>query len=162
MSKKTLYAHFPGKAALVEAVLLDKVGSVDADLRRITSDSSTDLPTSLSRLFAAIQGHLEEVRPPFLRDLRRDAPEMFKIVETRRRDMMHRYFDKLVTAGQSAGMIREDVSPRLIFEIFMAATQSIMNPEKLTDLGITPKDGFSAITKVIFQGVVTDTWRATL
>ena len=28
MSKKTLYAHFPSKTALVEAVLLDKLGGI--------------------------------------------------------------------------------------------------------------------------------------
>src|SRR5262245_50783563 len=42
MSKKTLYAHFPGKSALLQAVLEDKLRSADADFGEITSKFSTD------------------------------------------------------------------------------------------------------------------------
>ncbi len=42
MSKKTLYACFPSKIALVEAVLLDKIGRIDADLERIAAESAVD------------------------------------------------------------------------------------------------------------------------
>ncbi len=162
MSKKTLYAHFPSKAALVEAVLLDKVRRVEADLKRITSGSSSDFLTTLHQLLARVHRHLEEIQPPFLRDLRREAPEVFTVVETRRRDMIHQYFGKLVGDGQAAGIIREDVPTGLIVEILLGATQAIMNPEKLTEFGLTPRDGFSAIITVIFQGVVTEIGRTTL
>ncbi len=162
MSKKTLYAHFPSKAALVEAVLLEKVCSVETDLKRITSSSSSDFLTACHDLLAGVHRHLGEIQPPFLRDLRREAPEMFTIVETRRRDMIHLYFGKLVREGQAAGIIREDVPTELIVEILLGATQQIMNPQSLTELGLTPRDGFSAIIKVIFQGVVTEKGRDAL
>jgi len=162
MSKKTLYAHFPSKVALVEAVLADKARSVEVDLKRITSDASSDFLAALHLLLALVQGHLEEVQPPFLRDLQRDAPEIFRFVETRRRNMIYKYFGKLVGQGQSVGIIRKDIPTRLIVEILLGATQAIMNPEKLTDLGIAPKDGFSAIIAVILEGVITETGRATL
>jgi len=162
MSKKTLYAHFPGKGALVEAVLLDKIRRVETDLKRITSGSSSDFLTTLHQLLARVQMHLEEIQPPFLRDLRREAPEMFALVETKRREMIHQYFGRLVGDGQTEGIIREDVPTELIVEILLGATQAIMNPEKLTELGLTPKDGFSGIITVIFRGVFTETGRATL
>ncbi len=162
MSKKTLYAHFPSKAALVEAVLLDKIRRVETDLKRITSSSSSNFLTTLHQLLARVQMHLEEIQPPFLRDLRREAPEMFALVETRRREMIHQYFGRLVGDGQAEGIIREDVPTELIVEILLGATQAIMNPEKLTELGLTPREGFSAIITVIFRGVVTEMGRATL
>jgi AcrR family transcriptional regulator len=162
MSKKTLYAHFPTKVALVEAVLVDKIRSVEAELNRITSDSSLDFLSVLHHLLASLRSHLEEVRPPFQRDLQREAPEMFKIVENRRRDMIHLHFGKLVQDGQTAGIIREDLPTMLIVEILLAATQAIMNPKKLTELGLTPREGFSAIISLIFRGVITETGRATL
>jgi AcrR family transcriptional regulator len=162
MSKKTLYDHFPSKTALVEAVLVDKVRSVEDDLKSITADASSDFPGSVRRLLARLQEHLAEVQPPFLRDLRRDAPELFSIVETKRRDMVHQYFGKLVRDGQSAGIIREDLPTELIVEILLAAAQGIMNPEKLTDLGIAATRGFSVIISVILEGVLTERGRATL
>jgi AcrR family transcriptional regulator len=161
MSKKTLYAHFPSKVALVEAVLLDKVRRVEADLKRITFDSSSDFPTALQQLLARVHKHMEEVQPPFLRDLQREAPEMFSIVETRRRDNILKYFGKLIGDGQAAGIIREDIATRLIVEILLGAVEAIINPEKLTELELTPRDGFSAISTVIFEGVITEAGRAT-
>ena len=162
MSKKTLYQHFPSKMAVVEAVILDKVHRIEVDLERITSDSSANFPGTLQRLLATVQGHLEEVQPPFLRDLQRDAPEMFRIVENRRRDMVHQHFGRLIGAGKSVGIIREDIPTQLIIEILLAVTEAIINPEKLTDLGLAAKDGFTAVISVVFRGVLTETGRATL
>jgi AcrR family transcriptional regulator len=162
ISKKTLYVHFPSKIALVEAVLLNKIQSVEADLKQITSESSSEFIPALHKLLPRIQRHLEEVQPPFLRDLQRDAPETFKVIEARRRDVVHQYFGKLVHDGQSAGVFRQDVPVILIIEILMAATEAIMNPEKLTDLNMSPKDGFSAIITVILEGIITETGRAIL
>ena len=36
ISKKTLYAHFPGKIALLEAVLANKFAGVEAKLREVS------------------------------------------------------------------------------------------------------------------------------
>ena len=69
MSKKTLYAHFPSKTALVEATLLDKFREVESELELITSDCSTDYPGVLQRVLAFMQGHTGEMKPPFLRDI---------------------------------------------------------------------------------------------
>ena len=43
MSKKTLYACFPSKSSLVEAVLKDKFNEVEADLSRLASERSFDM-----------------------------------------------------------------------------------------------------------------------
>jgi AcrR family transcriptional regulator len=89
MSKKTLYAYFPSKTALLEAVVLDKLGSVEGDLAAIASESSSDFLGALHKLLACVQRHTEEIRQPFVRDVRREAPEIFKLVESRRRDLIH-------------------------------------------------------------------------
>src|SRR5262249_18018012 len=69
MSKKTLYACFPSKTALVEAVLLDKFRAIEADVGRIMAEHAADFPAALHQLFTALQRQTEEIQPPFLRDL---------------------------------------------------------------------------------------------
>jgi AcrR family transcriptional regulator len=162
MSKKTLYVHFASKAELLQAVLLDKTRNVETDLKRITSDLSSDFLAALHKLLAVIQGHMGEIQPPFVRDIQREAPEMFKLIERRRRDLIHLYFGKLVEEGRKSGIIRDDIPTRLIVEILFAAVQGIMNPEKLTELDLNPKEGFSAIVTIIFEGVITETGRSNL
>src|SRR5262245_65471661 len=83
MSKKTLYAHFPSKAALLEAALLDKFRELEADLQQATSACAADFSGALHELLAHMLRHLEEIQPPFVRDMRREAPELFKRIESR-------------------------------------------------------------------------------
>src|ERR1700752_728332 len=142
MSKKTLYGAFPSKDTLLRAVLLDKFQSVETDLDSIMADASTDVLTALQRLLACMQRHTEEIQPPFVRDIRREAPELFKLVEERRRAMIQRYFGKIFDEGRAAGIIRSDVSTELIVEILLSAVQAIMNPTKMDELGLQPKTGY--------------------
>jgi AcrR family transcriptional regulator len=160
MSKKTLYAHFPSKTAVLEAMLLDKFRRVDADLDRITSGCSSDCLPALHQLLACVQRHTEEIQPPFVRDIRREAPELFKVVERRRRDVIQRHFGKLFVEGRRAGIIRKDIPAKLAIEILLAAVQAIMTPSKMEALGLTPKTGFSAIIRVILEGVITEKVRS--
>ena len=131
MSKKTLYSCFPTKAALLEAVLLDKSRSIEADLDRIMSAPSSDVPAALQALLACIRRHMEEIQPAFVRDMRREAPEVFKVVEDRRRSLIHRYFGKLFNEGRRAGIIRKDIPAGMLIEILLAATDAVNLPDAI-------------------------------
>ena len=160
MSKKTLYACFAGKTDLLQAVLLDKFRSIEADLERVASASSTDVLDSLHQLLACVQRHAEEIQPPFLRDMRREAPEMFQLVQSRRRQVIQRYFGKILDEGRKDGIFRRDISARLMTEILLGATEAIMNPPKMAELSLTPKSGFLTILAVVLEGVLTDKGRS--
>jgi len=155
MSKKTLYAHFPSKTALLQAVIVDKFQEVEANFQRIGAQSLPDFLANLEQLLACVQHNTEEIHPPFIRDVQREAPELFKLVEERRRAMIHRHFNKLFKEGRKAGTVRKDVPADLIIEILLGATQSIVNPEKLMQLHLTPKTAFTAVLRVVLEGALT-------
>jgi AcrR family transcriptional regulator len=155
ISKKTLYAHFPGKFDLLEAVLADKLAGVEAKLKEVTRAHPHDFPATLRELLAGTHRELDEIKPPFVRDMRQKAPEVFKLVERRRAAVIQRYFGKFFVEGQRAGMVRKDVPAKLIIEILLAMVQSIMNPPKMEELGMMPKEGFSGILKIILEGALT-------
>jgi len=154
MSKKTLYASFPSKTALLQAVLMDKFRNVEADLDAIMAQRSDDTLTELQRFLACMQQHTEEIQPPFVRDIRREAPELFQVIEKRRREMIQRYFGKIFAEGRKAGLVRKDIPVKLIIEILLGAVQAIMNPPKMDELGLDPKTGYSSIVSVILDGVI--------
>ncbi len=159
ISKKTLYASFPSKMALLEAVLVDKFRSVEKDLSGITSTRSPDVLASLRQLLACMQHHTDEIKPPFVRDMRRESPETFHMVEVRRRDVIQRHFGTVLSQGRKAGIIRKDISTGLIMEILLSAVQAIMNPSRILELGLTPTSGYHAIVTVVLEGVITDSGR---
>lgn len=155
ISKKTLYAHFPGKIELLEAVLTDKFAGVEAKLNEIARAHPHDFSTALHELLANMQRELDEIKPPFVRDMRQKAPHVFKVIERRRAALIERFFGKLFIEGQRAGMVRKDVPAKLTIEILLAIVQAIMNPLKMEELGMTPKEGFAGILKIILEGALT-------
>ena len=155
ISKKTLYAHFPGKIELLEAVLADKFAGVEAKLNEIARAHPHDFSAALRELLANMQRELDEIKPPFVRDMRQKAPHVFKVIERRRAALIERFFGKLFIEGQRAGMVRKDVPAKLTIEILLAIVQAIMNPLKMEELGMTPKEGFAGILKIILEGALT-------
>jgi len=159
ISKKTLYAHFPRKFDLLEAVLAAKLAAVEATLKQVTRAHPRDFPATLRELLAGTHRELDEIKPPFVRDMRQKAPDVFKLVERRRAAIIQRYFGKFFIEGQRGGMVRKDVRAKLIIEILLAMVQSIMNPPKMEELGMMPKEGFSGILKIILEGALTSKGR---
>ena len=160
MSKKTIYAHFPSKSALLETMLLDKFRCVEQELEAITAECSADFPTGLHRLLECVQRHTEEIRPPFVRDIQREAPDLFKVVQARRREVIQRSFSKLLGEGRREGLIRSDTPVHLLIEILLGAVEAIINPPRLAELELSPKAGFTAIISVILEGALTPEGRA--
>lgn len=162
MSKKTLYAHFSGKTALVEAALLEKFREIDSELDGITQESPSDYMNVLQMILSCFQRHMDEIHPPFLRDIQREAPGMFELVEARRREIIQRYLGKFLTEGRAAGIVRDDISVEMMMEILLGSVEAIMNPPKMAELGLTLKSGFFAIIKVFLEGVVTEKGKSKL
>jgi AcrR family transcriptional regulator len=160
MSKKTLYGSFPSKLDLLRAVLLDKFRSVESDLDRVMASASKDVLGALQQLLTCMQRHTEEIQPPFVRDIRREAPEIFQVIQTRRRELIQHYFGRLFEDGRRAGIIRKDMPTRLMIEILVGATEAIMNPTKIAELGLTPTTGYVSITTVILEGLLTEKGRS--
>jgi AcrR family transcriptional regulator len=155
MSKKTLYAHFRSKPALVEAVILDKAAHLETELGRIEDVCSADFCEALREMLTCMQRHAEEITPSFVRDVRRSAPDLFRTIETRRSALIQRYFGKLFANGRKAGMVRKDIPAPLAIEILLGAIQAIANPTRLAELDLAPRVAMPAIISVVLNGVLT-------
>jgi AcrR family transcriptional regulator len=161
MSKKTLYAVFSSKLDLLRAVLLEKFRHVEADLDKVMSAVSMDVLGALHQLLACMQRHAGEIQPPFVRDIRREAPEVFKTVEDQRRKIIQRYFGRIFEEGRRAGIIRKDIPTRLMIAMLVGVTESIMNPPKMAELGLTPQTGYLSVVSVMLEGLLTEKGRST-
>jgi AcrR family transcriptional regulator len=161
VSKKTLYVYFPDKMALLEAVLADKFARLESKLKQVASEHPHDFSAALHELLASTRHELDEIKPPFVRDMRQKAPHVFKMVERRRGEVISRFFGKLFVEGQRTGMVRKDLPARLLIEILLGAVQAVVNPVKVEELGLTPQTAFASVVKVILDGVLTRKGRKT-
>lgn len=157
MSKKTLYAHFTSKEALLEAVLRDKFASADAALEPISKETTRSFPQALHELLNAMQRETAEVQPAFVRDLQREAPEMFGHVQAFRRELVQKHFGRVLQAGRKAGLIRKDIPLALLVEILIGTTDAIVNPAKMEALGLAVKTAYSTVVTLFLEGALTRT-----
>src|SRR5262245_16657471 len=162
MSKRTLYAHFATKTALLEAVLLANFNAIESELADIAARSENDFVAGLHGFLACLQRHTADIQPAFVRDVGRDAPETFRMIERRRRQLIERHFGQLLAEGRREGLIRKDLPVQLILEVLLGTVQAIMNPPKMAELGLTPGSGLTAILTVVLEGVVTAEGRSRL
>lgn len=162
MSKKTLYAHFESKTALTEAILQEKFDELDEELEEITKECSKDIVRGLRELLECVQRQVEEIQPPFVRDVRRETPQLFELVKRRRGAAFNRCFTALLVNGRKAGLVRKDLSLQLAIEVLLGATNAIINPAKLAELKLTPQEAYSTILSVFLDGVLTTKGRRTL
>jgi AcrR family transcriptional regulator len=156
MSKKTLYANFPSKSALLQAVLDDKFREVNEELGQVTSGNLPDIVSTLRCLLIAVQKQVQEIQPPFVRDIHRHAPEVFKMIQARRSKMIEFHFGRVLSEGRRKGIIRKDIPARLMIEILLGTIDSIMNPTKIMELDLIPDTALSTILMIFFHGVTVE------
>jgi AcrR family transcriptional regulator len=156
MSKKTLYANFPSKAALLEAVLADKFARVGGELEAITARGDFQFPERLHALLSCVRSHVDEIQPPFMRDLAREAPELFDRIRANRRALIHRHFAHVLREGREAGMIRGDVPVPVMIEFLIGAADAVVNPAKLEELGLTAREAFAKVISLFLQGAMAE------
>ncbi len=159
MSKKTLYAHFESKMALLQAVMCDKMGAVESDLERVLGEAGGGFPERLQALLSCLRTHTEEIGAAYVRDVRREAPELFAQVQQRRRDLIQRFFGKLIQDGRKAGMIRKDISTVMMIEMLLGAVDAVVIPARMDELETTPREAFIQIITIFLEGVLTDDGR---
>lgn len=154
ISRKTLYARFPGKLDLPEVVLAEKFASIEPGVKPATHAPSRDFFATLPELLAATGHELAAIKPPFVRDMRQRTPQMFKAIEQRRGAPIERDFGEPFRQGQCAGMVRRRFV-RLMIELLVIPVRSTMNPAGMEELGMLPREGFGGIRKSVLEGALT-------
>ena len=162
MSKRTLYELFPAKKALIEAVIQQKFSQIETELEAISVAKSADFLYSAKEVLACIHRHTSEVQPAFVHDIQRQAPEIFSLIEKKRRALIERHFERLIKRGQASGNIRADVPSRFFVEMLLAGVSAIVTPAKMEELGMTPRNGLMTVFSVVFEGLLTDKGRKML
>lgn len=156
MSKKTLYVHFRSKRALLEQVIAQKLGALEADLDAIQSGTPGDFEETLHRLLGCMQGHSREITPTFVRDVAKEDPSLFEMIRARRREVLGRTFGRILRVGQEAGAVRRDLSAEQQVQFLLGMVDALANPENMAAMGSSPSDYLKLILSVFLHGVMTE------
>ena len=156
VSKKTIYKFFPSKTEILRELLNWKLQEVEDGLKRIRHGGGKDFVEKLKQIYTFAALHLSEFGQPFIRDLERNAPYIWKEVEERRNRTVLATFGSVFNEGIRKGAIKRKLNPQLLLLIHTTLIQRIMNPETLSQLPMTARQTLNTIREVIFEGILTD------
>ena len=154
MSKKTVYSHFASKEDLLRAVLVHRVSEVGHGLEAIVR-AKESFPAKLGHVARFLQGKIAEVSPVFLEDIRRYAPDCFRVVEEFRGRAIPHYFGRLFDEGIRAGHVRPQVNRDLLIRMLVLSIQGIIRPEAVGELRLHPREALDHILAITFDGILT-------
>jgi TetR/AcrR family transcriptional regulator, cholesterol catabolism regulator len=154
MSKKTVYLHFASKEDLLRAVLVHRVSEVGQGLEAIVRVKES-FPAKLGHVARFLQGKIAEVSPVFLEDIRRYAPDCFRVVEEFRGRAIPRYFGRLFDEGIRAGHVRPQVNRDLLIRMLVLSIQGIIRPEAVGELRLHPREALDHILAITLDGILT-------
>lgn len=159
MSKKTLYAHFPGKEALIAHLMETKIAGVRNGMRTIVDDESVPVVDRAHRMMAFIVRQMSEVSPAFLRDLERHHPALFARMESVRAELLPQVWGKLLTEGVTEGLVRRELDPAFVSEMVLTTVQGLLRPATLDRLQLLPHEVIDRVLTVVFAGILTPAGR---
>lgn len=159
MSKKTLYVHFPGKEAIMRAVLEELGREVRADAEALLSNRQLGFSEKLRGFAEGMVQRLALLNPRTLRDLQRFAPELYELTVEMRQKNIPYIFGRFIEEGKLTGKVRDDVDAAFAVEFFLQAMLGLIHPGTLDRLGLAPREVLPRAIELFFGGLLTPAGR---
>ncbi len=159
MSKKTLYAHFPGKEALIAHLMERKIAEVREGMHAIADDLDAPFADRVHRMATFIVRQTSEISPVFLRDLERHHPALFARIEAVRAEILPEVWGKVLASGAEQGLVRAELDPRFLSEMMLTTLQQMLRPAVLDRLELPPHEIIDRMLTILFNGILTPAGR---
>lgn len=160
MSKKTLYAHFASKDALVESIIDATARTIRREVDVVLNDASCSFTQKLRAVLRVVGLQFSVVTPEFVRDLQRFAPACYQRLRDMRELNIPIVFGRLFRVGVAEGMVRGDLDVDFLVEFWLQAMHGLQQPTVMQCTGLTPRATFQKGLDLFFLGVLTAEGRA--
>jgi len=155
MSKKTVYKFFPSKEILLKTIVQSLMHRVESEVQAITT-SDKPFEEKLTSILTFVGKTVRKLSHPFMKDIQRFAPELWKEIETFRREKIFSKIYQMLHQAQKEGVFREDLNIDLFYLVLVTAMQGIMNPQVLAQQPFSAEEAFKGIFRIMYEGALTD------
>ncbi len=160
VSKKTLYAAFPSKNALMEAILLSLLQQNMNRWDEIISGPGDPLE-KIKALLVFLAEFLPQLQDRVFSQVEEFDPGLWARIEELRNERMKRLKDLIVEA-QDDGLVRNDLDPDLWLTLLLGAVRAVVNPKALISTGISSHELVRTIGIVFYEGILTEKGRKSI
>ncbi len=154
MSKKTVYKFFPSKETLLKVIVHTFMKKIEGEVQGIIS-SDKPIEERLTTLLAFVGKHMRKLSRPFMTDVQRFAPALWKEIELFRRERVLSQLQQMFKQAKKEGVFREDLDPDLFYLILTTTIEGIMNPQILSQQPFSAEEAFKGIFRILYEGAFT-------
>lgn len=160
MSKKTLYQYFPSKEALITDIIHAVTHQCDCYVIGLMNNKEVDFVHRLKSMMEYLTRNIySQWSTVLVADLKRNWPDVWNQIMEFRRQRIFEDTARLIHEGVESGVFRKDLDEKLVVQIWATAIQGLVTPDVLSQMPYTASQVFEAITKVFFEGLLTDAGR---
>jgi len=136
ISKKTIYAHFSNKTALVEVVIFETLDHIYEGIDKINASSINPIEELYDiKLFVMNYFKNERVSPQY--QLKKYYPEIYERLQIKQFEKMHSSVENSLKKGVDTGLFRADIDINFISRMYFNGMTGIRDisifPETLFD-----------------------------
>ena len=158
MSKKTIYKFFPSKEDLLRAGVRFMLQGIARRIEEIVS-SNKPVTEKLADIMILIGRQVGKVSRLSIMNLQRVAPDVWKEIETFRREQILYKMNRLIEQGRREKVIREELNEHVLMLMLIHSVQGIITPDVLSQAPFSAEEAFKTVMKTIFEGALTDEGR---
>jgi AcrR family transcriptional regulator len=150
ISKRTLYEEIPSKEEMAREALARRIERTRAAIDKIANRKRNEVVQmrEIAKLLAELYA---TARPAFWRDVE-STKALRELVEAGR-EHGHAKLEAVVHSGIARGRFRDDVDPRLVRRVLLAAVESVVRPEQLSVEGLGVDRAYAAIVDLLLNGL---------
>ena len=159
MSKKTLYVHFPGKDAIVQAII-ESVGQEIRDhMDTVLGNPELDFTQKMCALIEVVGSNLARTSPGMLHDLQRFAPHLYEKIDDLRSRNAPQVLGRLIRTGLAEGKVRPEIDPDFAVQFWLQAIRGLMHPAVLERTQLSPRQTLERGIRLFFGGLLSPAGR---
>lgn len=158
ISKKTLYKFFPNKKELLRELMTQRQCEFMDRIEEIWKREDLDFVGKFRSTLDFVGERSSKVNR--LQDVQKIAPEIWNEIHDFKKGKIFEKVRRLFEAGFETGIFRNDIDRDIVILVYTNAVESIVNPETLYDLPFTAGQAFESISKIIFEGILTEEGRS--
>ena len=155
MSKKTLYKYFEDKEDLLRAGIEENLRKIANEIDTITT-SDGSFGEKLARVMMLIGKQMSRLSRGAMLDMQKFTPELWKQIETFRREQIFNKIGKMITQAREENIFRSYVNEQILTLMIVNCIQGILNPDVLSQNSFSAEEAFRIIFRTIFEGALTD------
>lgn len=153
ISKKTLYKYFSGKREIAEEIINRMFRTVEIRMKNIFIYNLRP-EDKLKQAFFVISDTLTKIKGPFMSDLKKYLPDLWKKIDDFRTNKANLHLKSLIIEGIEQGDFRQDINPDIAINAYLSLIGSILKPDVLTHSSFSSSEAVENIMKIFLEGIV--------